>query len=188
MADLKETLKNKIPQWRAEVKELLQQNADTLVSTITVEQLFKGMRGTQAIVCDTSYVDPEEGLFIRGFPVLDLIDNRSPEEIFFLLCTGELPSPKDTQALQEELAKRAGVPDYVWKMLQCLPKETDPMTLLSMAMLAMQRDSVFRQRYADGMSKEKHWEATLEDALNIIARLPVISADIYRGRTTREYL
>jgi citrate synthase len=179
MADLKSTLSKKIPFWRAEVRELVAGSAETVVSSITVKQLFKGLRGVEAVVCDTSYVDPREGLFIRGIPVLELID-RTAEEIFFLLCTGELPDENALEQLRDDLAKRAEVPEYVWKVIESMPENTNPMVLMSMAMMAMQRESIFLSRYNEGMLREDHWKATLEDALNIIARLPVISAGIYR--------
>lgn len=185
MADLKQTLKNKIPRWREDIRKLLAAHADTIVSSITLGQLFKGLRGVEAVVCDTSFVDPQQGLLIRGIPVLELID-RSAEEIFFLLCTGELPDPAALEALRQDLEKRAEVPEYVWKMIESMPGDTDPMSLMSMAMVAMQRESVFLKRYSEGMPREQHWEATLEDALNIIARLPVISAGIYRGRILKK--
>lgn len=84
MKNLHDTLAEKIPQWRSEIRELLEKNGNTVISTITLEQLLKGMRGVNAVLCDTSYVDPEEGLFIRGLPMLSLME-RSAEEIFFLL-------------------------------------------------------------------------------------------------------
>ena len=179
MPDLKQTLAEKIPQWRSETRELLHQHGNTVVSQITVEQLFKGLRGVNAVLCNTSYVDPRDGLFIRGIPVLELMEH-SAEEIFFLLCTGELPDDAALQQLTEDIERRAEVPKYVWRTLIKLPEDTHPMTMLSIAMLAMQRESVFLQRYNDGMAKDDRWDATLEDALNIIARLPVVAATIYR--------
>ena len=187
MADLRALLEKKIPAWRAEVRELLTVHANTVVSSITVEQLFKGLRGVEAVVCDTSYVDPQEGLFIRGIPVLELM-NRSAEEIFFLLCTAELPDKNALEQLQNDLARRAQVPEYVWKVMESVPQDSNPMALLSMAMIAMQRESVFLKRYNEGMAREEHWKATLEDALNIIARLPVIAAGIYRKHILKEAL
>jgi citrate synthase len=56
------------------------------------------------------------------------------------------------------------------------------MTLLSTAILVMEKESIFRKRYNAGVKKEDYWKANLEDALNIMARLPVISAGIYRMR------
>lgn len=185
MANLKAKLQEKIPGWREEVQHLLRDHGKKVISEITVEQLFKGLRGVRAVHCDTSTVDPEKGLFIRDIPVLDLID-RSPEEVFYLLCTGELPDAEAHQALRKDLRRRVDVPYYVWNLIHDLPDDTHPMVLLSLSMLAMQRESVFLERYNLGISREDHWEATLEDALNIIARLPVIAAGIYQLRITRK--
>ena len=38
------------------------------------------------------------------------------------------------------------------------------MTMLSTAILVMQKESVFAQKYNEGMPKEEYWEANLEDA------------------------
>ena len=43
------------------------------------------------MVCDTSEVPPDKGLMIRGRPLADLV-NKTPEDTFYLLCTGELPN------------------------------------------------------------------------------------------------
>lgn len=179
MAELLERLETKIPQWRTELQQLLQHAGEEIVSHISLAQLFKGLRGVHAVICDTSVVDPVSGLYIREIPVDQLIDH-SPEEIFFLLCTGELPDSPALAALQADLRKRAAIPGYVWEVLSALPKDTHPMTMLSVATLAMGRESVFNARYAVGMSRQDHWRATLEDALNLIARLPVIAGGIYR--------
>lgn len=180
MADLKTTLQEKIPHWRAALQELLKHNAQTQISAVSMTQVIKGLRGVRAVLCDTSYVDPKEGLFIRGKPVLELVD-RSGEEIFYLLCTGALPDANALTHLQKDISGRAEVPNYVWQIQDTLPDDTHPMTRLSTAMLSMQRESVFSSRYNAGMRRDEHWQATLEDSLNIIARLPVIAAGIYRS-------
>jgi citrate synthase len=46
----------------------------------------------------------------------------------------------------------------------------------------MERESVFRQWYDKGMKREDFWLAMLGDALNILAKLPVLAAGIYRLR------
>ena len=48
--------------------------------------------------------------------------------------------------VEAEWAKRASVPDYVYKMIKSMPKETHPMTLFSQAVLALQNGSVFAQQ------------------------------------------
>ncbi len=54
------------------------------------------------------------------------------------------------------------------------------MAMISVALLALERESVFRRHYEDGMPKEQYWESTLEDCLQLLARLPAIAAGIYR--------
>jgi citrate synthase len=92
---------------------------------------------------------------------------------------GEVPTKEQALEVEAEWADRAEVPDYVFKMLKSMPKETHPMTLLSQAVLALQNDSVFAKKYHT-MKKDVYWEAALEDSLNLTAKLPVIAAYIYR--------
>ena len=56
------------------------------------------------------------------------------------------------------------------------------MTLLSMAVLYLQRESKFSKAYQSGISKSKYWEAYYEDAMDLIAKLPHICAIIYRHK------
>jgi citrate synthase len=48
-----------------------------------------------------------------------------------------------------------------------------------MGVLACQPYSHFLRKYNDGLQKDKYWEPILEDALNVIAKLPRIAAIIY---------
>src|SRR5688572_18932728 len=92
---------------------------------------------------------------------------------------GEVPTKEQAMEVEAEWVKRASVPDYVYKMLKAMPKETHPMTLFSQAVLALQNDSVFAQKY-HSMKRDVYWEAALEDSLALTAKLPVIAAYIYR--------
>lgn len=181
MAGLRETLAERIPGVREDIKTLLAEHGDTVISTVTVAQAFGGMRGVKGMICETSVVDPEKGLIIRGRPISELSD-RLPEEIFFLLCTGDLPDAAALASLQSDLRERAAVPDYVWKVLHELPKDSHPMEMFGTAILILEHESVFRQRYAEGMRKEQYWEPALEDSLQLIAKLPALAAGVYRIR------
>ena len=46
--------------------------------------------------------------------------------------------------------------------------------------MALQTESKFAAAYAAGASKMDYWDYTLEDSLDLIARLPEIAAIIYR--------
>jgi citrate synthase len=181
MTTLKDKLAEKIPGWREEIKALIKEHGDKVLSQVTVAQAYGGQRGVKCLVCDTSVVDPEKGVTIRGYPIGDLTD-KAPAEVFYLLCTGELPDDEAHQNLQQTLAARAEVPAYVWKVLYDLPGDTHPMEMLNAAILVLERESIFRHRYTEGMKKQDYWEPVLEDALRLIAKLPSIAAGVYRIR------
>jgi citrate synthase len=182
MARLQEILAEQVPKLREEVHSLSKQYGNTVISDVTVAQAFGGMRGVKGLVCDTSVVDADSGLHVRGIPIARLAD-KLPEEIFYLLLTGELPDAAALGALQDDLKKRAAVPAYIWKVLRAMPADSHPMTMFSTAILVLERESVFRKRYAEGMHKEEYWEAALEDSLQLLAKLPSIAAGIYRIHT-----
>ena len=181
MAKLQTRMAQLIPEWRQEIRALVQAHGDTKISDVTVAQAYGGMRGVKGMVCDTSEVPPDVGLLIRGTPIAELAD-RTPEDVFYLLCTGEMPSSRDSKALQQDLAERARVPAYVWKVLEAMPKDSHPMCMFDTAILAMERESKFRDAYYEGMNKLDYWKPTLEDSLDLIAKLPAIAAGIYRMR------
>ena len=126
MAKLQNSLAKKIPVWREEIKTLVQKHGDQKISDVSIAQAYGGMRGVKGMVCDTSEVPPDKGLMIRGIPAGKLTD-KTPEDIFYLLCTGELPNAKDRRALTEELNARAKVPAYVWKVLEAMPSSSKAM-------------------------------------------------------------
>ena len=102
MLGLKEKLAQQIPGLREEMRKLQREHGETVISQVTVSQAFGGMRGVRGLVCDTSVVDPDQGLAVRGIPIGDLAD-RLPEEVFYLLCTGELPDAEALASLQTEV-------------------------------------------------------------------------------------
>jgi citrate synthase len=81
--------------------------------------------------------------------------------------------------VENEWKARWEIPGYVFNVLKAMPADTHPMTLLSLGILSMQRDSVFTRKYHQGMQKENYWEPMLEDSLNLTARLPTLAAFIY---------
>lgn len=178
---LHDRLAELLPEKRDEIADICKSSGDKIISEVSINQLFGGVRGVKALICDTSEVDPMQGLIIRGLPILDLV-HKLPEEIFYLLLTGDLPDATALKDLQMQLQKRQEVPDYVWNVLDAMSEDAHPMTMLSTAVLVMQRDSEFARQYHQGIPKSDFWKPCLEDALRMIARLPSISSWIYRKR------
>ncbi|MGQ9819019.1 MAG: citrate (Si)-synthase [Candidatus Kapaibacteriales bacterium] len=181
MSLLKEKLAKIYPPLKQEIASFVKQYGDKVVSQVTLAQAYGGMRGVKALVCDTSEVPPDKGLIIRGIE-LKYLANKLPEEILWLLLSGELPNEEELKELQAELHAHEEVPEYVWNVLDAMPSDSHPMAMFNTAILVMQRESIFAKRYAEGMKKDQYWEATYDDLINIIAKLPAIGAYVYRKR------
>ena len=181
MATLQERFAALLPGMRKEVGGTIKERGDKVISQVTVKQAYGGMRGVKGMICDTSVVEPDKGLIIRGYPLLEIKD-LWPEEIFYLLLTGEKPDKEATEALQLDLAKRSHVPDYVWDVLTSMPADSHPMCMLDTAILVMERESAFRAWYDKGMKREDYWIPMLEDSLRLLGVLPGIAAGVYRIR------
>lgn len=55
------------------------------------------------------------------------------------------------------------------------------MTQLGIGVAALNHDSTFQKAYEKGIKKSEYWTHTLEDSINLIARLPALAARIYRN-------
>jgi citrate synthase len=179
MSMIKKALADRIPALRNDVKTLSKEHGEKVLSNVTVAQAYGGMRGVKGLVCDTSLVEPERGLIIRGIPISELTD-RLPEEIFYLLCVVELPGAEALKDLQKEFKEHGKVSEEVFDVLKAMPKDSHPMDMLITGILAMENESVFRQRYDEGMRKEEYWEAALDDSIHLLAKLPAVAAAVYR--------
>ncbi|MDP2777159.1 MAG: citrate (Si)-synthase, partial [Anaerolineales bacterium] len=185
---LHEKISAQLPAWRERIKSLAKEHAEVKVDDVTVGQIVGGMRNIKSLLSDVSFVDPAEGIRLRGMSIPEVLQalprargGKMPlvGALYYLLMIGEVPSNEEAQSVEDEWAQRATVPDYVYKMLKSMPKETHPMTLFSQAVLALQNESVFAARYHE-MKKDQYWEAALEDSLDLTAKLPIVAAYIYR--------
>ncbi|MFZ1751526.1 MAG: citrate (Si)-synthase [Saprospiraceae bacterium] len=189
MDPLKEKFYTKSVDLKAEIKNIVKDHGDKIVDQVTVDQLIGGMRSVKSMIWDTSSLDPVEGIRFRGYNIPQLREllpkvsggkEPLPEGLFWLMLTGDLPTDHDVKWLSEEWSRRSAVASHVFDTIKALPVDTHPMTQFSIAVLAMQNESVFAQKYEEGMSKNDYWDVMYEDSMNLIAKLPVIAAYIYR--------
>ena len=189
MPSLKEKFAAKLPPMQDKVKTILKEHGETKVSDVSVAQAYGGMRGVKCMVWETSALDPMEGIRFRGFTIPELQQKLPkapggnepiPEGIFYLLLTGELPTDDDVKEITAEWQKRGALPNYLIDIFKSIPKDTHPMTQFSLAILALQKDSIFSEKYRVGMSKMEYWDPMYEDVMNLLAKLPLIAAYIYR--------
>ena len=189
MATLKEKLAAKIPPMQERIKGILKENGEKKLSDVTISQAYGGVRDVLCMIWDTSLLDKFEGIRFRGFTIPELQGKLPkakggteplPEGIFYLLLTGDLPTEADVAEITQEWQKRSELPKHLLKTLDALPTDTHPMTQFALGILAMQRDSVFAQRYREGINKKDYWDPMYEDVMNLLAKLPGLAAYIYR--------
>ncbi len=186
-----EKIAAQLPAWNERLGRLVKDHGDFKVSDVTIEQIYGGIRGVAIGISDISYVDPQEGIRLRGYTipeVLALLPKRPGSDIplagglYYLLMTDELPEMSEALAVEEEWKARAELPEYVFGVLKALPRHTHPMTLFSTGLLALQSESIFARRYSEGMPKKEYWKAMLDDSLTLTARMPALAAYIYNLR------
>jgi citrate synthase len=189
MDQLKEQFYKKAQALAVEVKEILKEHGDKKVDDVLLEQVYGGMRDITCMIWEPSLLDAEEGIRFRGYSIPELREKLPrapngkeplPEGLFWLMLVGEIPTKDQVKWLTENWVRRANVPDHVFKAIEALPVDAHPMTQFSVGIMAMQNTSVFAQRYTSGMNKSEYWDATYEDTMNLIARLPRVAAYIFR--------
>ncbi len=175
----------------AEIKELLKENGSKTIGEVTLSQVYQGMRGITGLVTETSLLDAQEGIRFRGYTIPDLQeklpksedgDEPLPEGLFYLMLIGELPTEADVTHLTSVWQRRSHVPTHVFNTIDALPITAHPMTQFVVGVMALQTESNFQKRYAAGMNKKDYWEATFDDSMDLIARLPRIAAYVYRRK------
>mmetsp|Transcript_6854 Transcript_6854/g.17242 ORF Transcript_6854/g.17242 Transcript_6854/m.17242 type:complete len:470 (-) Transcript_6854:2337-3746(-) len=188
------TLKNRLneilPAHAETVKKIRKEHGDLKLGDVTVGMAYGGMRGIKGMITETSVLDAEEGIRFRGHSIPECQEKLPkyqgsgeeplPEGLLHLLFTGELPTQAEADEITAGLMERADVPTWVEDLIKCFPEGTHPMTELSMAILALQKESKFAAGYASGVDKSKYWELAFEDSMNLIAKLPRVAALIYR--------
>lgn len=191
MGIIKERFRKKADEVSAEIKEIIKTHGSKKIGEVTLAQVYQGMRGITGLVTETSLLDANEGIRFRGYSIPELQASLPkakggsqplPEGLFYLMLLGSLPTEEEVSHVTSTLQRRSHVPNYVFDTIESLPVNAHPMTQFVVGIMALQTESSFAKRYAEGMSKKDYWDATYDDALDLIARLPRIAAYIYRRK------
>ena len=191
MGIIKDRFKEKADVLAAEIKDLLKEHGSKKIGEVQLAQIYQGMRGMTGLVTETSLLDAQEGIRFRGYSIPELQEKLPkaeggneplPEGLFYLMLVGELPTEEEAQHVTDVWQRRSHVPNHVFATIEALPVNTHPMTQFVVGVMALQTESQFAKRYAAGMSKKDYWEATFDDSMDLIARLPRIAAYIYRRK------
>lgn len=141
-------------------------------------------KGLEGVVMDTSSVSKvnaeTNSLLYRGYPVQDLAENCSFEEVAYLLYTGELPNKAQ---LAEFSAKEKSLRDISkdnLNVIKALPKKCHPM------------DSIRTGVSFLGCEDERIWDATpatnLDKAIHLLAKIPTMVAADFRFKKGLDFI
>ncbi|MFN2121173.1 MAG: citrate/2-methylcitrate synthase, partial [Anaerolineales bacterium] len=155
-----------LPEHRERIKALAKNHGDFVVDHVSVDQILGGMRGVKSLLTDVSYVDPAHGIRFRGMSIPEVLAalpraraGKMPMVggLYYLLMVGEVPTKEQALEVEAEWARRAELPDYVYKGMRSMPPDTHPMILLTQAVMGLARTSQFTRRYHEGMKKDEYW-------------------------------
>jgi citrate synthase len=126
--------------------------------------------------CDSTitYIDGEEGVLLyRGYPIEQLAKHSSFLEVSYLLLHGELPTPEELAQFSSRIRAHSMVHEGMREMIKGYRLDAHPMGMLVGLVGSL---STF---YHDALDINNP-EHRMTSALRIVAKMPTLSADIYK--------
>lgn len=137
---------------------------------MTTEIYSPGLEGV--IAGETAVSTIEGGLRYRGYPVGELVENASFDEVAYLLLHGDLPTRTQLASFQRRLAAARSLPHPLLALLRVLPPAVHPMDVT--------RTSVSVLSHYDPETEDSSHAANVRKAERLLAQIPVAVAAQYR--------
>src|SRR5437763_13826386 len=103
--------------------------------TTPTETYSPGLEGV--IAGETAISTVTGGLRYRGYPVVELAEKSSFDEVAFLLLHGELPTRMQIAEFNKRIAAAQKLPAVLSELLKKLPKDAVPMAELRTSVCIM---------------------------------------------------
>ena len=134
---------------------------------------YKGLVGIYVDDSLITLIDGEQGkLYFRGYPLTELVNNSSFEEVAYLLIYGNLPTISELDIFKNELIKERSIPDSILTILKSYPRNTTRIELLRTSVSALSLYDADDYVYTE--------EANIRKGIRIIAKIPTILAFAHR--------
>lgn len=128
--------------------------------------------GLEGIVAgETSISSVEDGLRYRGYPVPELAELCTFDEVAYLLLYGELPTKSQLAQFQARVNAARQLTQPIRDLLKGLPKETAPLDVLRTCTSAL--------AHFDPDTADNSHEANIRKSERLIAQLPVAICEHY---------
>ncbi|KFL88563.1 citrate synthase [Acetobacter malorum] len=121
-----------------------------------------------------TFIDGDKGVLLhRGYPIAQLAENASYEEVIYLLLNGELPNEGDFQKFSKTLTNHTLLHEQIRNFFNGFRRDAHPMAILCGTVGAL---SAFYPDASDIAIKSNRDLA----AMRLIAKIPTIAAWAYK--------
>lgn len=141
----------------------------------------KGLEGAVIDTTSVSKVNPDtNSLIYRGYPVQDLAENCSFEEVAYLLYNGELPNASQLSAFTAKERGYREISNTLLGVIKALPSKCHPM------------DSVRTAVSFQGCEDARIWDSSpatdMDKAIQLLAKIPTMVAADYRFKKGLDFI
>ncbi|MDO5510265.1 MAG: citrate synthase [Weeksellaceae bacterium] len=144
---------------------------------ITMDPGYKNTGSTESKI---TFLDGEEGkLLYRGYPIEQLAEKSSFEEVMYLLLEGELPTQDELTIFKNTLKDYNFVNDRVKKIIDAFPQEAHPMGVLASLTSSL---TAFNPKSVNVNNEKEMYHA----AARLIGKFSILSAWTYRKMTGKD--
>ncbi len=129
--------------------------------------------GLEGIIAgETAISTVTGGLRYRGYPITELAEKTSFDEVAYLLLHEELPNQSQLKEFQKRLMQEQNIPEPLTGLLKSLPPDTPPMDAL--------RSGVSILAHFDPDTGDNSPEANIRKSERLLAKIPVIISQHHR--------
>ena len=148
---------------------------------MTEQDIRKGLNGVVADYTAVSKVNPEtNSLLYRGYPVQELAEHCTFEEVAYLLWNGELPNEEQLAEFRGGCMENRDIGEELIQVINFMPKDCHPMDVLRTAVsyLGAEDPETFTpdSDHLRGIGRK------------LLAKLPTIVATDIRRRQGKDYI
>jgi 2-methylcitrate synthase len=140
--------------------------------------------GLDGVVVDTtaiSKVMPEiNSLVYRGYPVQELAERCTFEEVAWLIWHGELPSKQELADFMEHARRQRGISQDLVAVIQKIPRTAHPMDVLRTAVSFLGTE--------DTELNKTDAATNLKRSISMTAKIPTMIAAFYRFRKGQDFI
>jgi 2-methylcitrate synthase/citrate synthase II len=114
----------------------------------------------------------EQGLLYRGYPIRDVAEHSTFDEVAYLLLFGHLPTQKELRDFSAQLVENAVLPSLIEVFLGAVPSNSHSMDVV--------RTGVSLQGMVDLDEADNSHGANVRKSVRLLAKIPLMIATAYR--------